>query len=499
MDDAQVPADGEEKGEARRPGRRLSDAETVAATRRDMFGDGSLLDTLAGSPAALQNPEDVPAAPPADPADTPVPDATSVEGHGDPGGVDPFPPGQLASFPQSLDDIIDSFPTEPSARETDGPDTRGASSGFLPPPRLTAMDHGLGTGGLASDPPLAAPPGRMDVSAIFNTLGPLEAHDGETHLRAEAVLSPGDEGAAGPPQAAPDQEDGSHGDTETGTSAQVLTLADAPVLQPLMLPPMPQIPGPPHPESEGMPPLSDADMPQFAEPLRRGGIPPFSEPPAYPEDAVGEEAYPGPEGPEGMPQFAAPLKIGGAAPFADPPTFSDDEVYAADPATEGFSEPATEVSDAPPYAEPPELPPTTTTLEVQEPPEVAPPSPPPLLHATVGTDAEAAAAPMFDAAAKIAAEASATAEALDNLNRLLTQNVPDADATQPRPLRRGPAQMHFHPDPAPYAPSPPAPIVPFPVPREHGRGRSIYLLGFLTGLGLSLMAGIALYVLINTG
>jgi hypothetical protein len=106
---------------------------------------------------------------------------------------------------------------------------------------------------------------------------------------------------------------------------------------------------------------------------------------------------------------------------------------------------------------------------------------------------------MFDAAAKIAAEASATAEALDNLNRLLTQNVPDADATQPRPLRRGPAQMHFHPDPAPYAPSPPAPIVPFPVPREHGRGRSIYLLGFLTGLGLSLMAGIALYVLINTG
>jgi hypothetical protein len=38
-----------------------------------------------------------------------------------------------------------------------------------------------------------------------------------------------------------------------------------------------------------------------------------------------------------------------------------------------------------------------------------------------------------------------------------------------------------------------------PVPPRHARSKSIYLLGFLTGLGLSLMAGVALYLLINVG
>ncbi len=532
MEDAQVPADSDDKGEARRPGMRLRDAETVAATRRDMFGDGSLLDTLAGSPAAPEHPEGVPDAAPAEPPDPPVPEAASAGEHGDPSVADPFPPGQLASFPQSLDDIIDSFPAGPSARDPDRPGPQGTSSGFLPPPRLTALDHGLGRGGHASDDPsLAAPPGRMEVSAIFNTLSPLEGHTEETQLGAEAVASPSDESTAGLPQTAPAQADGSHGDTGTGVAPEPSPLAAAPALEPLMLPPLPEIPGPPHPETDGMPPFSDADMPQFAEPLRRGGAAPYLEPPAYSEDpdTASGQGYPEPMGmpqfaeplrrggtlpysedpaysedpdtasdkgypePMGMPQFAAPLRIGGASPYSETPAYSE---Y---PATAPFSEAATEVADVPPYSEPPRLPPFSAAAEVPEAPEIAPSSPPPLFHSTVDSAAETVAAPMYDAAAKIAAEASATAEALDNLNRRLTQNVPDADATQPRPLRHGYAQMHFRPDPAPFAYSPPALLMPLPVPPHQERSKSIYLLGFLTGLGLSLMAGIALYVLINTG
>ena len=39
--------------------------------------------------------------------------------------------------------------------------------------------------------------------------------------------------------------------------------------------------------------------------------------------------------------------------------------------------------------------------------------------------------------------------------------------------------------------------MPMPVPPESGRYRGIYALGFLTGIGLAVMAGAALYVLIN--
>jgi hypothetical protein len=49
-----------------------------------------------------------------------------------------------------------------------------------------------------------------------------------------------------------------------------------------------------------------------------------------------------------------------------------------------------------------------------------------------------------------------------------------------------------------FAPGTAPPLLPLPIPREQGGARSVYVLGFLTGIGLSLMAGIALYVLINT-
>jgi hypothetical protein len=42
-------------------------------------------------------------------------------------------------------------------------------------------------------------------------------------------------------------------------------------------------------------------------------------------------------------------------------------------------------------------------------------------------------------------------------------------------------------------------MLPLPVPPERAGVKGIYLLGFLTGLALSLMAGLALYLLINLG
>ena len=117
---------------------------------------------------------------------------------------------------------------------------------------------------------------------------------------------------------------------------------------------------------------------------------------------------------------------------------------------------------------------------------------------------------MFDPADKIAAEAQATAEALDNLRGLLAHGTSGRQEPIELPghdpaldLGRTPSHAHvrfnLHGDPTPFPLSGPAALMPMPlpVPPDHGSTRSIYVLGFLTGLGLSLMAGIALYVLIN--
>jgi hypothetical protein len=90
---------------------------------------------------------------------------------------------------------------------------------------------------------------------------------------------------------------------------------------------------------------------------------------------------------------------------------------------------------------------------------------------------------------KIAAEANATAEALENLKRLLMQGGP------PEASR----SMNLRGEASPFVASEPAPLLPLPVPPAEPTRKGIYLLGFLTGLGLSLMAGIALYVLIALG
>lgn len=123
------------------------------------------------------------------------------------------------------------------------------------------------------------------------------------------------------------------------------------------------------------------------------------------------------------------------------------------------------------------------------------------------------AGPVLDAAAKIAAEASATAEALDNLKRLLVHKLPNLDfATVPRQTESAReraaapppippvASLHLRADPPPVAPAAAlAPLLPLPVPPEHDDRTGIYVRGFLAGLGLSLVAGIVLYLFIGTG
>jgi hypothetical protein len=123
--------------------------------------------------------------------------------------------------------------------------------------------------------------------------------------------------------------------------------------------------------------------------------------------------------------------------------------------------------------------------------------------------------PPFDstarASAKIAAEANATAQALDNLQRLLTMTVtppPAPPTAQQRPYRpqaaptrpRNDYHQHRHQEPAPFVHEMARMLpLPMPPPRERVGGGNVYLLGFLTGLALSMMAGAALYFLINAG
>jgi hypothetical protein len=112
------------------------------------------------------------------------------------------------------------------------------------------------------------------------------------------------------------------------------------------------------------------------------------------------------------------------------------------------------------------------------------------------------------ASAKIEAEANATAQALDNLQRLLNKTAAPAapppsqpqQSFRPQAATHRPHKPHFQlPKDDPYVHEM-APMLPLPVlPSEDAADRRVYLLGFLTGLVLSVMAGAALYFLINSG
>jgi hypothetical protein len=191
------------------------------------------------------------------------------------------------------------------------------------------------------------------------------------------------------------------------------------------------------------------------------------------------------------------------------------------PPASGLPPPEPPFMEEPPEApaeDPPPAPPAFPMFSVQAPyPEAEaetdpgpdygeasplPPDPaPPPLH------------PHFDAAARIVAEANATAAALENLERMLEQQLPYAHAAPPayspdpfveRPHPATPLAdglrlrlQGLEAEPAPASPFP-APLFPLPTRPPRSR-RSVYLVGFLTGLVISLLTGAVLLFFILYG
>jgi hypothetical protein len=439
MEDRQVPTDAEDSAggsDARRTSRRLSDAEAVATLRRDMFGDGSLLDVLAGSPPApAEPPEPDPASPPADGVNSPLPAPAAVEGPTpDPASTDAAFPPSLAELPQPLDAIIDSFPPEPPGADP-GP-TLSASTGH----------ETIAPAGLAAAP--------LPVSAIFRALDAMEKREQEPQPAPDAAAPSDDPDADAPDGAEPSLADALATPAPDAAETVEASEPEPPPgqasteqeLQYLLSPPFPAGPdAPPDAEMEGVPPFPGG-----------AGGPPYGKP-------------------SGMPQFAAPLELVVSNPEpVELPAYPEDLPPYEEPA-----EPLREFPDFAPYPLPNGAAGAAGTVA----------SPPPLFSTPASPASEAAAGPMFDAAVKIAAEANATAEALENLKQLLTQSV----------TPETPPSMNLWGEASSFVASEPAPLLPLPVPPAETPRKGIYLLGFLTGLGLSLMAGIALYLLIALG
>jgi hypothetical protein len=294
----------------------------------------------------------------------------------------------------------------------------------------------------------------LPISAIFGALEAMNKHEQEAHPAPDAAPPPADPPAADwPDGAGPSQVDAlatpapdAAATIEAGEPEPAVPASPGPELQNLLSPPFPVAQNyPPHPELEGGPPFADdaggppygkaSSMPQFVAPLELVvSNPEPVEAPVYPED---------------LPPYEEPVEPLGVFPY-----------FAPYPAPNGAAGAAGTVA-----------------------------SPPPLFSTAASPASEAAASPMFDAAVKIAAEANATAEALENLKQFLMQGGP------PEASR----SMHLRGEASPFVASEPAPLLPLPVPPAEPTREGIYLLGFLTGLGLSLMAGVALYLLIALG
>jgi hypothetical protein len=403
MEDAQFPPEaGEVKGApVRRSGMRLRDAETVAATRLDMFGDNSLRETLAGAPGTNEGEA-------AGDAAEPVVANTAVDVS--PPDIPQLPVVEAAPQP-SLPVHLESAAFEPVAADVARdlhPGDVGALQIGLPEPE-------------APVPALPAPSApHSEVFSIFNALDTAER-------RAETEWN---------------------GKAEPGS-------------------------------------IEDLLVPPQELRVRLGG------------DAVLNGAAP-------WDAEASPRTVIEALEM---PPFREDSVALSEPALHNFSPPFPDSSvDAGPFR--PSGPPPFRE-------ELAPPTP--MLDAAAPSmpmlDDAAPSMPVLDAAAQIAAEADATAQALENLQRLLESKLPDEPT---RPVAHSAAQ----PDRAfgAHAFSPPpmvegmrigpqteahslagtmAPMLPLRVPSEFRSGRGgIYLLGFLSGLGLSLMTGIVLYFIL---
>jgi hypothetical protein len=431
MEDAQFPPDAGDANTspAHRSSLRLSEAEAVATTRLDMFGDGSLKQALAASAHSAEDGEDGSAAmPTASPMDLPLPDGGVAYGN-QPAppdlstpGPEPRPPLPLPTFRHSFEAATDLAPAEHAGREhTDHDaspvppppeDLRQEPDPAMDAPAAAARDVGdpgaLGPIAEAEEP---APAADIEVSPIFSALDAVEQRAEEVEPREPAAPPT----LLGPPMLMPPGSQEQDGSADAG-------------------------------------PLSE--RPQFRDELIRGpagsGTVGDTEPPvAEPEAEV--IAYPE------LPEVPAYPQVAEAPPPEPPPDFP----LPAPPADPVF----------------PEL--------------QSPPTP----------------QPFDDAAARIAAEANATAEALENLQRLLVHTLPELERAAsagsgehmagPPPVL-GPPPLQMRVEPPHFATGVTAPLLPLPVPPARSGGRSVYLLGFLTGLGLSLMAGAALYFFILT-
>ena len=508
MQDAQEPRDSEDgAGDGpRRASLRLRDAEAVATVRRDMFGDGSLIDALAGPPAA-------PNAAPGNPPD-PAPSAQSAEPSPPaPDAAGPAAPVPLADVPQSLDAIIDSFPAEPPAGQPHLSGNEAEASLAASVPGSSAVP---GTAADASEPLSTAVPAiaqpQPGIASLFDSLGGIvEQHDDG--------VRPAEEPPA--PSAPLMDLDMSMLERSPGRRRLMRPEPESPAAAlPSGAPPPSVDPEPQAPEIQATETETNEDQPEGPDldmsMLER--LP--TRPVLQPEPQAGDDAEAGEIGAMALPSPADAM----AEPDAHPGDCERDD--AAD-APQGFGE-LPQAANASPFIE------TLATGALAEPSEPGPRysepladpyvlgSPEPQVLPAHADAVEAAAQPMFDAAAKIAAEAQATAEVLDNLRRFLAPSAPGLqgpielpgddsghvvdNAARHFPTHspahapgHTPVRRNLHGGQTPFQSSGPAALMPMPLPEPPDRKgtKGIYVLGFLTGVGLSLMAGIALYVLIN--
>jgi hypothetical protein len=551
MQDSQVPTDPEDGATdaRRRANLRLRDAEAVASVRRDMFGDGSLLDALATPPAAPEDSQgapDLPSAAVQAEGEPPPPGTAGSDGQGDALAA----PAPFSSMAQSLDAIIDSFPAEPAAGGPQPPAGDQAEAGNTAAPPIPAPD----TQGNPSDPSPNTAARQMEISSLFDSLRIITP-------RAERARSP--EAPPAPAEVDLDMSmlevgrpvhtppEGPDGGPPAGAAHDGSPLppvhhsqASAPEFQPGSAGSVDEPPGAPTLDLDmsmlerptARPVLQPEDDPSYADPSalaergspaddpRAGGIEPHeprtAEPalPQGPTDASG--------GLDAHPRDVSFSDRMASTPFAEGSGAADREQYARPaelpdspepPRAEGgppsFLEPLVTPAPSAPAQEPAHAPLYGDTMAAPSFRALVDPAddqgvPEPVVMPGYAEPAypdpsEAAARPMFDAAAKIAAEAQATAEALSNLRRLLVHTAPDPQEPGEPPAygsAAGQMRLDLHDnEPMPFPPGRRPALIPMPMPisAERGGFRGIYLLGFLTGLGLSLMAGIALYVLIN--
>ena len=593
MQDAQLPTEPEDEASEspRRASLRLRDAEAVASVRRDMFGDGSLLDTLAGSPPAPRHAEPAPPAPAEPPAD----------GRASAQATEPAAaPAPLTDVGQALDAIIDSFPAEPAtgAPPPPGGDQPEAISPPMPPDAATAPAGEAPASQALSDPPMTILVPQMGVSSLFDSLGsigtraadppPVEAPPAPSEPPVELDMSML-EMLGQPVRSAvePQPQD------NPPISAATPEIAPAPPVH--QGPPAdavqaeataPSIEEPPAPSS----PTLDLDMSMLERPLARPVLQAeedlYVQPPPFPDRGFRTDSVRGGAGEPNEPRTVdqayasaadgqiepeAPAPDAGEPPFADgasappspewvPPSFPERSGAAALPWQTGADRPPNDMlndmlNDRPNDMEPPQAAPAnepTHPLHYAEPtampeyrgyvepandrgvpePLVMPAYPEPTYtpqtyaHQTYTEQsyteqtyaqpaytepaytepgytepAEGAAQPMFNAATKIAAEAQATADALNNLKRLVVHSGVQDSGQARYGTSASQMRLNLHGDPTPFPSGRPAALIPMPLPlsSERSQFRGIYALGFLTGLGLAVIAGVALYLLINIG